>query len=217
MKAKQREYTVIVGDLIRSRRDSDRKRLARAVPLALSQANRVFSDEFYAPLVQTQGIDTISGVLKRPGTSYKICRSVNERILPNAFRFAVACGRLDVGLGSRDAAKIDGPAFHVAADLVERAKQQNLYYAFALGEESGELETLLTVLASVIHIARGTWTTRQRRVVKLYEELGTQKAVARKLGITQQAVSDALVKSSHKELVRAEEVVTLVLGRARNK
>jgi hypothetical protein len=217
MKAKQREYTVIVGDLVRSRRDSDRKRLARVIPLALSHANRVFSGEFHAPLVQTQGIDAVSGVLKRPSMSYKICRGVNERILPNAFRFAVACGRLDVGLGSRDAAKIDGPAFHVAADLVERAKQQNLYYAFALGDESGELETLLTVLASVIHIARGTWTTRQRRVVKLYEELGTQKAVARKLGITQQAVSDALVKSSHKELVRAEEVVTLVLGRARNK
>lgn len=174
----------------------------------------MFSDTFHAPLVQTQGIDTLSGVLKRPDMSYRICRMVNEGIWPDAFRFAIVRGHLDVAIRSRDAARIDGPAFHTAADLIERAKRENLYYAFQSATEPDESDMLLTQLASVLHMSRARWTSRQRSIIELYEKLGSQNAVAGRLHISQQAVSDALVKSCYREISRADEAVTSALSGA---
>lgn len=207
----QQEYTVILGDLIRSRRQKRRQQFAKELSVVLGRVRKHFSPQIYAPLVQTQGIDTLSGVLKQPQVSYRVCREINEQLLPNAFRFAIVQGRLDVGLRSRDASRIDGPAFHAAADLIERAKNEGHHYVFNLGRFA-ESDRVLTALANLVHVSRARWTKRQRDIIDLYRKLGNQNATGAKLGITQQAVSDALSKASYKEVAHAEEVIESILG-----
>ena len=206
-------FTIIVGDLAGSRKIKDRRQLSRKIRQVIGVVSRRFAGEVYAPLVLTRGIDEISGVLRRPGTSYRICRLVNEALLPHAFRFAVVEGNLDIDVSSRDAGRMDGAAFHSGAGLIRQAKKENLHYIFELGFQHEELNACLNQLTRLAHILRSEWTDHQRRVVQSYERLGNQKAAAKKLGVTQQAVSDALRQAHWRELTQAETVVDTLLER----
>jgi predicted DNA-binding protein YlxM (UPF0122 family) len=106
---------------------------------------------------------------------------------------------------------MDGPAFHTASDMIQRAKKENLYYCFNIGFQFAELDQWLTELTNLLHILRNGWSNHQRRVVQFYEKFGSQKAVAKELGITQQAVSDALRQAHWKELNRVEKMIDEVL------
>ncbi len=204
-------FTVIVGDLMSSRASLDREQLSHKIRLIIGHLSIEFRKEFYAPLTLTRGIDELSGVFKRPNMSYRICRLLNEGVYPHLFRFAVVRGPLDIAISSRDARKMDGPAFHKAADLIQRAKKENLYYCFNLVSQFAELDSFLNELANLLHIIRSGWSNHQHRVVQLYEKLGKQKAVADELGITQQAISDALRQAHWKELKRAENMIGEIL------
>lgn len=145
--------------------------------------------------------------------SYRICRLLNEEVYPHLFRFAVVRGTLDTAITSKDARRMDGPAFHTAADMIERAKKKNLYYCFNLGFQFEEFDLWLNELANLLHILRGGWTNHQRRVVQFYGKFGNQRRVAKELGITQQAVSDALRQAHWKELKQVENMIDKALDK----
>ena len=214
VKTKARLYTIIVGDLVGSRRSSSRQALSQRIRLTADHLAQEYKEEFHAPLVLTKGIDELSGVLKRANMSYRICRLLNEGIYPAHFRFAIVRGLIDIGLNSKDAARMDGAAFHTAADLVRRAKKESLPYSFRLGLQSPELDILLTELADLLHILRSGWSAHQREVVQYYEKYGNQAAVAKWLGISQQAVSDALRQANWRQVNRAEKLIDGILERS---
>ena len=212
MKAESKIFTIIVGDLVRSRNISDRQELSQKIRLAIDSISKKFQKEFYAPLVLTRGIDELSGVFNQFNMSYQICRLLNEKMYPHVFRFAIVRGTLDVDITSKDARRMDGPAFHTAAAMIQRCKKENLYYCFNLGDQFKQYNLILDGLTNFLHFLQNHyWTNHQRRVVKLYKRLGKQKAVANKLGITQQAVSEALRKAHWKELKQLESSIDAVL------
>ena len=211
MRVESKIFTIIVGDLVGSRNISDRQQLSRKIASVIDQVSKEFRKEFYAPLTLTRGIDEFSGVLKRFNMSYGICRFLNEKVHPHLFRLAVVRGPLDIAITSKDARRIDGPAFHVAADMIQRAKKENLYYNFNLGFQFEEFDLWLNELTNLLHILRSSWTNHQRRVVQLYKEIENQKIVAKDLGITQQAVSEALRQAHWKELKRVETMIDRTL------
>ncbi len=206
-------FTIIVGDLVRSRDSFERQKLSHKIRLAINSLLKEFRDELYAPLVLTRGIDELAGVLKQPDLSYLICRLLNVKVSPHLFRFAIARGNLDIAVNSRDARKMDGQAFHMAADMIQQAKKENLYYCFNLGPQFAEFNPCLTAFANTLHILRSGRSNHQHLVVQLYEKFGNQKAVAERLGITQQAVSDALRQAHWKEIKRGEDLIGEVLKR----
>lgn len=57
------------------------------------------------------------------------------------------------------------------------------------------------------NILRSGWSNHQFRVVQFYEKFGSQISVAKELGITQQAVSDALRQAHWKEVKRVENMI----------
>ena len=213
MKMGPKIFTIIAGDLVGSRdiSDRDRQRLSDEIPLVLDYLSGEYHQEIYASLILTGGIDELSGVLKRPNMSYRICRLLNEQVHPHQFRFAIVKGILDIAIDSRDPRRMDGPAFHTASDMIQRAKKENLYYCFDMGFQPAEFDMLLNELTNLLHILRGSWSNHQRRVVQFYEKFGNQRAVAKELGITQQAISDALRQAHWKELKRAENMIDKVL------
>lgn len=204
-------FTVIVGDLVGSRTISSRRGLSQRIRLVVDRLAREYRQEFHAPITLTKGIDELSGVLKRPAKSYRICRLLNAGVHPARFRFALVRGPLDLGVSTKDAGKMDGAAFHNAADLIRNAKKENLFFSFNLGPRQSELSQLLTEMTNVLSILRQGWSKHQRHVVETYEEHATQGKAAKKLGITQQAVSDALRQANWKAFKRAEDVIDAVL------
>ncbi len=143
--------------------------------------------------------------------SYQICSALNDKIYPQQFRFVIVRDTLDVAINSKNASKMDGSAFHKAADMLKLAKRDNLYYCFEIKPKFAKLNSLLSDMTNLIQVMRSEWTDRQRQVIELYEKSENQKATATLLGITQQAVSDALQKAHREQVKRAEESVNATL------
>lgn len=209
-----RVLTVIVGDLVGSRKVRNRAELSRAVLRAIVQIDEAFRDAFHAPAELTRGVDEISAVLYDPGLSYRICTHLNEELHPHELRFAVVRGLIDVNVSSGDASSMDGPAFHRAADLVERAREKNRAILFDLGLKPPALEEALNEVVNLCHVLRRSWTDRQREAVTLYRRLGRQDLVAERLGVTQPGISRLLSKAHWTEIRHAETWIDTVLKRA---
>lgn len=203
--------TVIVGDLVSSRRIENRHLASKTIRAAMARVNRRYAKDLYASLTLTRGIDELSGVLQRSDSAYRICCDLNEALAPQAFRFAIVRSDLDVAVRSKDAAKMDGKAFHRAADMIAMAKRMGQHFRFDLDFRHHELNLWITELANLAHILRSEWTDHQRRLVELYTKMDNQEAVAKKLGITQQAVSVGLRQAHWKEVERAERLVDRAL------
>ena len=204
-------FTVLSGDMVRSRQLSQRNDFYREFNLVLKSINDEFNNEFYAPLTVTKGIDEISAVLNRPDKSYLIGRTLNNKIYPQFFRFAIVTDVLDVALNTHDARQMDGKAFHIASDLLLSNKNKQQPYYFQVKATANELNSLLEELANLIHLIRMNWTLKEHRTIQLYSDIKNQAKVANQLRITQQAVSDSLKKSHYKDLLKAEQAIDALL------
>ena len=80
--------------------------------------------EIYAPLTLTRGIDELSGVLRRTDAAYRICRGLNEAVAPQSVRFAIVRSDIDVAVNSKNAAQMDGKAFHSGKQTAQRDDAQ---------------------------------------------------------------------------------------------
>src|SRR4030042_177321 len=205
-------FTVIVGDLVNSRLVEDRNRFQKEVNTTLLSIKNDFKSEFYAPLKQTLGIDEISGVLKNPALSYKICRMLNYAINPLQFRFAIVRDTLDVSIDSQDAGKMDGAAFHIASNLLGKGTRSRGIYRFQISSDTS-INSILNNLTELIQILRSDWTDHQRRIFDLYMKHRKQRAVGEILNITQPAVSEALKKTHWREINAAEDSIDKILNK----
>jgi len=203
-------FTVIVGDLFHSRSIEKRNEFRNKLHSVINSINDEFSSDLYAPLRLTRGVDELSGVLYTPNVSFRICRTLNYAINPLQFRFAIVRDTLDVALDSHNAGSMDGPAFHIAANLIENIRHEKSLYQFKISGDSS-INLLLNNLTKLIQVVRSNWTEHQRDLFDLYMENKNQKAVAKEYNITQQAVSAALKKTHWQVINIAEESIDTIL------
>jgi len=198
---------VLVGDMIRSRAIRERRKMAQRVEAQVRLVNRRWRDAWVAPLTTTRGMDEISGVLRDPRPTFDIVVFLNAALHPARFRSALASGAVDVAPKSGDAAAMDGPAFHRAADALAQARRRGLPFAAAIEGEPREVCGLVEATAKLHDVVSSSWTSREAEAVHVYRLVGTQAAVARRLRITQQAVSDALSRARFSDLTVAEDAI----------
>lgn len=209
MRQTQSLYTVVLGDLIRSRTIKKRRQVSGKIESSLEKINSMFSREMAAPLKLTRGMDEISGLFKRPYATYMACRNVNYSIHPHIFRFIIVRNKIDIGIGTRDPTLMDGAAFHLASDLMKKAKRKKKYFIFNIGSptSTGRFNEWLTEVGNLVSALTSAWSDHQRSVVMNYEKFKNQERVARKLRITQQAVSDALKRANWELVNEAQRLI----------
>ncbi|MBD3403998.1 hypothetical protein GF420_13990 [candidate division GN15 bacterium] len=203
--------TVILGDLIGSARVNDRRAAASKINRSVEAMSRRFRRDMLGA-VAVRGIDELSLALKVPDRSYLLCSLLNEAVFPLRFRFAIVQGEIDVGRNSGDTASMDGPAFHGAADLMPALKKRNEHFGFSLVSPLDHYNRLLSQLGSLAGLIIDSRTEQQNLVIGRYRQLGHQAKVAKKLGVTQQAVSHSLRAASWRHLQRTEELITEILS-----
>ena len=208
MKNKAKIFTVLLGDLIRSKSIENRSGMSRKINFALRKVSKAFADDLIAPLQQTKGIDEFSGVLKNPSNSYRICRNLNDEVFPESFRFSIARGRLDVGTTTKDARRMDGEAFHLAAGNLKRLKKQSSFYIFDISED---FDKWLNQVANLTGFMASGWSKHQHKVFTLYETMENQEKIASKLKISQQAVSNVLKAINYKTIADSHELIDMFL------
>jgi hypothetical protein len=197
----------LVADLASSRTQKGRPALAREVAAATAFAAR--RGPWLAPPVVVKGLDELSAVLKTPDCAFDVATDLNVLLWPRRFRFGFSYGAIDVAADSAKAAAMDGPAFHAAADALERARAHDLPFAVSLPGMS-EGEVLLVEAVARLHGAilreRSKGAAATARELRRREG-ATQARVAEALGATQQAVSAALRRARVDDLAAAEAAI----------
>ncbi len=205
----KQKFYVMLGDVIASRRITDREIFQRKLEEACSNVNLNFFEDIYADFNILKGIDEIGGVLLNITSVYKIINTLQEQFYPHSMRFALVFDYIDTAIESQEVSKMDGPAFHRASDILKDLKGSRLMFKMSIGDEL--MEKMVTGEINLIFLLKKNWSLRQRRILYEYRKIGNQNMVAKTLGISQQAVSKALNRSMWKEISGIEEDLNYVL------
>ena len=194
---------VLLGDVEDSRQIEERDEFQRLLEAVCGQLNCDHERQLRAAFAILKGIDEIGAVLRSVSAVYEIVDAVGRALYPQRMRFALARGEVDTGLQSTEVGRMDGPAFHKAAAIMAELKANRLPFGMAVGDSG--FDDALAGAASLIQMAKARRSERQWEAVREYERLGTQARAATELGVSQQAISHALVTADYKQ-VRLVEV-----------
>lgn len=189
---------VILGDIVGSRQLKDKENFRGILESACAQVNSKFENEIFTAFKILKGVDEIGGVLRSIQWSYEVIAQLSERIHPQTMRFVTVYDYVDSGLETNDVAKMSGDAFHRAAQMIEQLKHSKMPFLIFAGDRL--VDVLLSGQVSLLLLMKFDWSDRLRAVVNQYEKLGDQQEAAAQLGITQQAVSDALRRARWREI-----------------
>ncbi len=193
-------YCAIIGDIRHSRLLPRRGAVQKRFAGSIEKINREFRKEIASSFLITLG-DEFQGLLISPAESYRLVRRFQELMEPVPFSFGVGVGTLSTPL-EEQALGMDGEVFHRARAALEKAKKTKRELLCNFDSPTVDLVNAL------IGLLEDRWqriTPRQKEIRRLLLELDRQEAVARRLRISQPAVSR--VASSLRFLSEGERVL----------
>jgi hypothetical protein len=209
---------VLIGDMVRSRRVRSRPDVRSRIDRALARANQAFPEALWAPLRLIKGIDEFSGVLNTPEPVFEILTLLNLEVHPLRFRMAAAHGEVRALSRDRDAGKMDGSAFFLASEALERARRERMPLGLATipGDPARLLADAAEAIAALDSSIRDRWPAAVREIAGLMsgarDPALTQQQVGRRTRRSQQAVSRAAVRGRFKDLGRARSAIRKLLA-----
>jgi hypothetical protein len=151
----EKRYYVVLCDVISSRRIKDKRAFQKKLETTCSMVNATYSWSIHAGFKILKGIDEIEGVLSNISNIYEIMALILEQLYPDSMRFVLVQDSVDIGVESRDTAKMDGPAFHKASDLMSDLKKSKLMFDMSTGYEL--TDTLISVEINLILLLKKYW------------------------------------------------------------
>ncbi|MFH0809880.1 MAG: SatD family protein [Pseudomonadota bacterium] len=204
-------FYVMLGDVVSSRLiKSPREDFQARLENFCQVVNATFAPSVYGPFKILKGADEVGGVLTSVGCAYGLISLMLERLCPHLIRWVLTGGIIDTAVGTHDVAKMDGPAFHKAAELMSRLKRTQLLFDMSAGDDL--LDQAVAGQINLLLLLKGRWSERQRRVAIEYDKAGSQHEVAQRLGISQQAVSKTLGGLRLREIKAIEDKLGHILA-----
>lgn len=182
---------------------------ARRLAAALERANRLFAPALGEPFAVTPD-GRVDGVLGDPAQT-PLCVSVlRESLAPLLLRVGVGIGTVE---HFRDAAGGDRDAYSLARDALQlAARDAGLTRYLGTGEAGDVLLGALCRLVDPLITAR---TPKQWEAIAAYRELGHQRDVAARLGVTRQSVGDRLAAGHRRAVEEADAAIATYLSYGR--
>lgn len=205
----KQKLSVLLGDAISSRRINEREKFQEKIEKTCEEINVTYGENIYAQFKILKGIDEVGGVLSTISNSYQIIVTFQEQLYPHLMRFGLALDYVDTALDTKDVAKMDGPAFHRASNIMDELKESKSMFGMSVGDDI--IDIAITNQVNLIQLLRNNWSARQRQIIKEYEKLNNQYKVAEKLGTSQQNISAAIKRAMWKEIKNVEKDVNDIL------
>lgn len=213
-----KDYTVIIGDIIDSKKIDDRKQIQTTFKTVLQNINQKYADDIASQFTITLG-DEFQGLLKNQNHVIKIITEIEMAIAPIKMRFGIGIGKVSTAINFEFSSEIDGPAYHRARAMIDELKVSESQYSkrranilLASQDTNNEVDQLLNSILSICTALKSKWTNRQWEVIEAYlvnDE--NQYRAAEKLGIGQSSVSKALNASEFASYQAAMDTVNAFL------
>lgn len=203
-------YAVVIGDIVRSRRlgRAERARAQAQLKAILLRVNRDYKKSVCAPWQLTGG-DEFQGVLRTPLPVFAMINRIREAISPVPVRFGIGIGEITTPLASHPQ-EMDGPAFHRARNALDRSRE--FLGRTCLSSGQAGRDEMVNAWLDALSFIRAGWSARAREVIRLQEGFQALEPIAKRLGISVQAVSKHLRVTGYRAYVRGEKVMAGLLA-----
>ena len=177
---------------------------------ALERINHLFNPAVAEPFALV-GDDRIDGALADPAQT-PLCISVlRELIAPLQLRAGVGVGTVE---HLRDASATDRDAYSIARRALQlTVRDKGLTRYLGTGDAGDVLLGALCRLVDPLIRAR---TLKQWEAIAAYRELGHQRDVAERLGVTRQSVGDRLSAGHRRAVEEADAAIAAYLSYQRH-
>jgi len=201
----KRRETKVIAVVVADVMDADAAD-RESVRRTLERINHLFRPAIAEPF-GLSGDDRVDGALADPAQT-PLCLSVlREQLAPLLLRAGVGIGVVD---HLRDSTATDRDAFTVARralQLVIRDKGLTRYLGTG---DAGDV--LLGALCRLVDPLIRARTDKQWEAIAAYRELGHQREVAERLGVTRQSVGDRLSAGNRRAVEEADAAVAAYLS-----
>lgn len=211
-------YTVIIGDIIDSKKITNRQQAQSQFKDVLTEINTKYADEIASKFTITLG-DEFQGLLKKRKNILNIIFEIEMAMAPIEIRFGVGIGEVSTEIELEYSTEMDGTSYHRARAMIEaleNSERQHLRRAsnilIASQQENAEIDGLLNSILSVCTALKSNWTLKQREIIQAYLLNGeSQIKAAEKLGLAQSSVSRGLSTANFASYKAAIDTVNAFL------
>jgi hypothetical protein len=211
-------YLAIIGDIIESKKISNRSEIQEKLVRILEDINERYSEDIESKFMITLG-DEFQGLLSQGKNVIEIIERIQIKMYPIQIRFGIGIGKIVTEIISLMPIGADGSAYHNARNMINKLKnfekQNKATDADIMISSDGnnsDLELLLNTILSLCTSIKEKWTDRQREVA--FDCLlngDNQREVAARLNIGQPSVHKLLSKADYYSYKKAMDVVSQVL------
>ncbi|MCA1802519.1 MAG: SatD family protein [Rhodothermaceae bacterium] len=177
---------VLIGDLIESRKLSDRGRAATQKDLknVLGQINRD-APGILSPLTITLG-DEFQAVYQSAGSLFTHLWTIMAAIHPVYARFSVSAGAITTPINRKQAIGMDGPAFHAARDGVNILKNDE--GLLRVNIPNPEIERLMNASLMLVSKEMLSWNSNRFHILQKLGQGEEVSRIAADMGLSEVAV-----------------------------
>ena len=173
---------------------------------ALERLNQIFAPAVAEPFAVT-GAGRVDGALADPAQT-PLCISVlRESLAPLELRVGVGIGTVE---HVRDSAADERDVYSVAHRALQLAVRDGSLCRYLGTGEAGDV--LLGALCRLVDPLIRARTPKQWEAIAAYRELGHQREVAERLGVTRQSVGDRLTAGHRRAVEEADAAVATYLS-----
>jgi hypothetical protein len=208
---RKRTYCAIIGDINKSRDLLGRAKIQTRFLSTIDQLNREFRNEIVSEFrFKVSEGDSFEGLLVSSAESYRFARRLQDLMAPIPFAIGIGIGPLSTRIANRrkrarlPVDTLDGEAFYRARRALALAKSTRQEVVFDFDSPA------LQQTNALVGLMESEWdrlTPRQRELIRRRKELGSQAAVAKRLKITQPAVSKVLGSPTVRKMAQAEKAL----------
>lgn len=225
MKGGIKMYYAIIGDIVNSKKISNRLALQEKLKHYLGEINKDYQEVIAANFTITLG-DEFQGLLNSPRHLFAILNKIEIVMRPLRIRFGIGVGDIITKIDNKMAIGSDGPAWWRARDMIFDLKnnQKGLKLISNIkiaGIEDQNILDLLNINLSFCYSLRRNWTKEQREVndfITLHYGLTdhfVQKRIAEEMGLSPVNVNKKLKLSLFYDLVYAQNTIMKILENER--
>ncbi|EHO42943.1 hypothetical protein Calab_3339 [Caldithrix abyssi DSM 13497] len=198
-----KNHFVFIGDIIQSRRITDRAQVQRKFSQAIEKLAKSHGHLFLSPPTLTIG-DEFQAVVKSTANLFLILHQFEVEMHPVHMRFGFGLGSIDTPLNTRAAIGMDGSAFHNARTAIEEARQLGKKYAL-VSSINKDQSAALKLLLSWIDLNLQNWSNEKLQIFVWNRQGKRQREIADILNISQPAVSQHINKPIFALLLESEQ------------
>jgi hypothetical protein len=215
-------FAAVTGDLVASRgaQPDDRRQIQVETMRLFDELGRELAGDLVLPFELSRG-DEIQCLLRVPSRVPLVLQRFKDRFYGSAAPgrevvFGVGWGPLTPGLlaEATTVGQLDGPCFHRARAMLERAQKDGVWARFDGFEMEGlDLDETLDALFELMAAIRADWAPMQSYYAVEMREHVRRVDLARMEDVSPSVITKSLKTAHYDAILRGEDAATALLAR----